>query len=1380
MLLLTLLPFVGWAQEPEVVEVQVTPTTSARLPYGTPADAIIVSVDWISTNNVPAFADADNKQLIADLLVVSEPEKIATAAAGTHVPFKLDFKNPEPEADHFVEIEGVRYIINPVGQGDVLIEKAKNELKEGNGISRFAFDLIQGIPYTGEPQNLVKPVSSTFNFTSFSGEGSDAAELGKGTAKVVRVDRGAVTITEIMVTKNEPAGTTTANDATGFVNQTFYVYADPSTIPTKRIQLYTYDEDYQPTGMWVSVEAGEESWAKFGEKEGVEFLTISKTKFQELMDEEEDPQEPENYVPAADDANWSTAIPQGTKIDEYYVWARPAAGANWLGGDAEFVPEYASIVTGKPTFSGEITGVEDEYFYDPGLTITPSGVTTTSDGPVRYQFRMWNPVANKYNAASTTFVPAVGTWQIYVEVKSTDLYEYAYTTKINKTFKVVTPKVTIQTTPATLVQAYNVASEFHYEITGWQGKSEATTDPAFNGITNLTDNNVKYVWYTNKECSEELTGTAAANQTYYVKAEPKSADRPFTTAYHEVVVLPAEVFVSPGEIVAHVEQDVNLVFGQNLPLNLTYETGAYAPESQDIEKFNKKTWSGYFKAKMIRDAEGKEVTENNPEKTLYDYSWTTWEGGHRTDHYQTTVLPVGTWEVTASDQSSAASNQLIVRKGIWTITPKNIKNKDFTAPGVQGNDVLNNVNNKYYTSQEITLNRSDFSNELSYRTDGNIRYGSLKLDEDFEITGYTNNIDAGTATVTIQGIGNFEGTRDMTFTIKKATVPVYPKADTWEIGGAEDKFEIDWAALRTYLNENFRYGKNIDFTKDNGFKALKAKRVVGATVGTHPAGLKAYAENDEKAENYEFNFKTAALEITKGKIYLAVKNIHVPYNGNATLDPTAIPFDLELAEGTTFLGTSKTLEEGWKVLVPNWNKVQFTVEEAEKYVVNTTGYTITATEDADNKLQATNYNVTITGTTGKLYIDPAQLTLKAKNRTLNARDFIKDGKYDEATKTAKINALKTIEAASVEATGLKGGDNLTDVVESIAINETTGVISLTPNENANYVTPTYEAETLIDGQLTINPLAGIVLTSDMAEYKKDKWGDVIEPKELIGGDKKTLAENNNLPVSSVTLLLKAPKLVNNDGEEVAEYSQWNKNQWHTLVLPFATTPRDISYAFPGEDSYVYVNVADSKNTEIGNVKFKLPDDVNEVIPANTPFCVKTAEAYDYTAEHTVMVGGAENQVEGILLTFNRNVDKYGPYVIVEPTDNIVKDETFENEWGYTFEGTYNQEFEIDYKKSYLRFLGPDNWKYILSTSTNAKYTLPPYYGYVNLGEGFAGTREVIFTFEEEDGSTTVIRDVDFMNGNKSAEGLYRVDGVKVQGTTTQKGVYIQDGKKFVK
>ena len=1396
-----------------IVVVNVQPQSGLKMPYATPVDEIVVTPKMIATN-VNAFYSEENKQLIADKLMIVDAETISKAAAGEKP--MLEFALIDEE-DNEIEIGGVTYVIQPIAPTPIEIVKAQNELKEGTGVSGFAFDLIKGIPYTGEPQNLVKPVSSTFNFTSFSGEGLGAKELGTGTAKVVRVDReNDETIAEIEVTKNEPAGTTTANDAASFEGQTFYVYADPTTIPTGRIQLFTYEDDkevenpdypddsdeefiivpagYFPTGIWVSVEAGEESWAKFGEKEGVQFLTISKKDFDELEDATDDPAD---YSPAADDANWSTEIPQGTEIDKYYVWARAAAGENWEAGDAEFVEDYAEIVKGKATFEWT-NEIADVYYVNPsgkyGITrdkknidfgtvkVTPAAAQSLvkwgyneadefdADGNPTHWTTVQEIVDATEGNPGTVFEEG-GVYRVFPYVPADDHFELkALAMSKRKIFTVEKPSVVFQTTPASKVIGYDTEEGLTFGI-------DNGTWAEFDGTYSIAnDGGLEYVWYEDKECTElaetDDEGNYPAGKAYYVRAEEQE-DIAIKDQTHVIKeIKPAQIFITPGDIYAHVEQDVELVFGQTLPLNLIYEDGAYDPESEEIEDFEENTWNGLLKATMIKDAEGNDVTDGE-EVVLYDYSWTTGRRPNFVEHYITTVLPVGTWKVGAAETVDAESNVMVIGSGIWTITPKDITNADFNDPRVAGMGYSFDLN-KTYTSQEIKLDGEDLDEKFRYRDEGAPRinnveygfiYGYLTMGEDFEITSYTNNTNAGEATFHIKGIGNFKGEKDLTFTIDKAIVPVYPVSDPvqeWAVGGDDSKFLVDWDALREYLNENFRYGKNIDFTKDNGFKALKVKRNVGIKVGYHPEGLIAYAENDEEADNYEFDFETAPLNVTKGQINLAVKDIHVPYN--ATLDLDGIPFDFELAEGTTFLGTSKTLEEGWKVLVSGLDDVEFAVANAEKYVVTTDGYEITATLPEGKELTATNYNVTITDATGTLFIDPIKLVLTAKDRTLSAAAFVKDGKFDETTKAAEIEKLKKIDNASVDATGLMPNDKFEDVVESIAIDEETGVISLTPKANANYVTPTYEEKTLVDGKLTITPLNGIVLTSEMAEYKTDKWGDPVEPLELIGGDKKTLADNNNLPVSSVTLLLKAPKLVK-DGEELAEFGQWNKNQWHTLVLPFAVTARDVTYAFP-EDGYVIVNVADPVNTV-------LPADIDQVIPANTPFCVKTAQAYDYTVENEV---DGENIGQGILLTFERNIEKYGPYVIVEPTD-IVKDETFENEWGYTFEGTYNQEFVIDNTKSYLRFLGPKKWNFI--ESANTTYTLPPYYGYVNLGEGFAGTREVIFTFEEPDGSTTDIKNVDFVNGANS-EDMYRVDGVKMTVAPTQKGVYIQGGKKFVK
>ena len=42
--------------------------------------------------------------------------------------------------------------------------------------------------------------------------------------------------------------------------------------------------------------------------------------------------------------------------------------------------------------------------------------------------------------------------------------------------------------------------------------------------------------------------------------------------------------------------------------------------------------------------------------------------------------------------------------------------------------------------------------------------------EDYEITGYSNNINKGTAKLTIQGIGNYGGTKTVNFTIKAKSI----------------------------------------------------------------------------------------------------------------------------------------------------------------------------------------------------------------------------------------------------------------------------------------------------------------------------------------------------------------------------------------------------------------------------------------------------------------------------------------------------------------------------------------------------------------------------------------------------------------------------------
>ena len=68
-------------------------------------------------------------------------------------------------------------------------------------------------------------------------------------------------------------------------------------------------------------------------------------------------------------------------------------------------------------------------------------------------------------------------------------------------------------------------------------------------------------------------------------------------------------------------------------------------------------------------------------------------------------------------------------------------------------------------------------------------------------------------------------------------------------------------------------------------------------------------------------------------------------------------------------------------------------------------------------------------------------------------------------------------------------------------------------------------------------------------------------------------------------------------------------------------------------------------------------------------------------------------------------------------------------------------------------------------------------GYFLMHEAAAGARAFIMNFGE--GETTGIQPIRMENGTTPAEGTYDLSGRRIQGQPTQKGVYIQNGKKVI-
>ena len=1077
-----------------------------------------------------------------------------------------------------------------------------------------------------------------------------------------------------------------------------------------------------------------EQWAKFGT---VQFFAVF---------EGEESEEIDWLAPGE--------IPTGTKAGTYSVYARAAAGANWTEGESTYVGD---VVIGKaaPVFSGEITGVQDKYFYAPDLTITPSGVTSTSTEKIRWRIRPQNADGTFGPAVMlNNWTPAVGKWQIYAQVNEAENYLKGNSLpSIAKIIEVVAPKLKITTTPSTSVGYGTALPTFSYGITWEDGKAEeGYADPA----------TVEYVWYEDLACTKLADKDDDGNYpvgAYYVKVEGD-----FTTAYHAIEYVPATVFVTAGEIVAQIE-DNEFVYGQTLPLQLKYKGGAYAPESPAIAEFEKAIWTSGFLATNTET--GEEIPLTTSTFTFFGTEFA----------YNSTLLPVGEYKVTAKLGEPGDPAQIIAGSATWTITPKDINNTEDFAQGlgairVAGMNSL--VLHKTYTSEAIELTEDDLKDEFTYREDAR---DPLVLDEDYEITGYSKNIHAGTATFTVKGINNFTGEKDLTFTIDKAKLYVYPKAGTWQAYSAEENFEINWGtdnATQTKdptgikdqlrdgvkINElgeitdeifygpfvNDRNGK-LKFTEAKGFRTLAVKRISSGTAGEYPAGIKAYAT--EEADDYDFVFMTAPLTITKGEIHLAAKDVNATYAGDRfTFDATACGF--ELAEGTTFLSDNPTdvekpLIENWQALIIGLNDVVWTLETADKYEVGQ--YKITATLP-EGGLTATNFIVYVDDAEAILNIGKATITLTAKDKgPMSAEEFV-----------AKMADIQKANDNTIIYAPLPGDAKLSDFASGIAISEDYEIegegddqkmvytLSVIAIENDNY-----EIET-VDGKLTISPDDGIVLYSEADVFETDEY----DVKHLVGGDWKKLIDNNGKAVNGVTVYIKQPSIIRNGKETAIE---WNADQWYSLCLPFDAKIRDISAAF----EYAIVNVVDPERTAENDVFFRLAP-ITESIPANTPFCLKSDVPFVTNAVDA-------NGYEGYIATFP------GIHIISKPAEKQVS-YAFENDFGYTFDGTY-EALTIDNSLSYLRFLYNEKWAYIGSSSSTV-FNMQPYTGYVNLGAG-AGARNVNFHFEEADGTVTSIDAVDFMSGktNVDAEGVYNLNGIKLQGAPTQKGVYIQKGQKVI-
>ena len=217
-------------------------------------------------------------------------------------------------------------------------------------------------------------------------------------------------------------------------------------------------------------------------------------------------------------------------------------------------------------------------------------------------------------------------------------------------------------------------------------------------------------------------------------------------------------------------------------------------------------------------------------------------------------------------------------------------------------------------------------------------------------------------------------------------------------------------------------------------------------------------------------------------------------------------------------------------------------------------------------------------------------------------------------------------------------------------------------------------------------------------------------------------------------------------------------KWYAMVLPFPTSVSELSSVL----GYAVVNVLKEQN-DANKVQFKL---YMEEIAANTPFLVKVYNAANTTAGDYQY--GVDLSAAAISFT-QKTISTVPTNGLVEATDGTA---------GNKFIGTYKAQSwteTSDYRWILNSAAGEEGKFQKCDVNPGSCSALGAYLETASNLDSFARS---IFV-EEPDGSTTAINTITGEQINFVNDAWYTLNGVKLNGMPTEKGVYINNGKKIV-
>ena len=356
---------------------------------------------------------------------------------------------------------------------------------------------------------------------------------------------------------------------------------------------------------------------------------------------------------------------------------------------------------------------------------------------------------------------------------------------------------------------------------------------------------------------------------------------------------------------------------------------------------------------------------------------------------------------------------------------------------------------------------------------------------------------------------------------------------------------------------------------------------------------------------------------------------------------------------------------------------------------------------------------------------------------------------------AAVSSVATAHASALASVNAGSDENSTDLVEiSAAVPATPKYLD--GNGALNAYAANYNAEPaaapvkgFFGKAITLNNLAldnytvATLVKGDLLVSTALQNGLVLSEREVTNQQQNKVSAKDRLIAANNQKQNVTVKIKRSQSISTKTYN-WNAQQFNALVLPFDVTVSELSTKF----GYAIVNVVNPEKTTDGNIYWSL---AWGTIDANTPFVVRTLNN----------VGGANEEA----FNFGEKTIKYE----AEPTVDAGM--------GYKVVGTYSPVVIDESSNSKKKFFG-DNKDHGITAGSKFTWTIYPFDAYLDYTGNTSG-REVTLTFEDLNGGTTSISAAEFNRNAVSAEGWYTLNGMKLESMPTEKGVYIQNGKKVV-